>query len=135
MKKKVRNQRSSNTEDCGETCFQNPLLPPNWKFYCQKNMKCCPKGAFSQECSTTCGPYDPEGKNKEILLHLFTMKYHTEFFFYLSFAESFGSCSFKDSKYCSGGVCPMDGPCNVECKPDNQCKYSDWVFSKSGNIS
>ena len=28
----------------------------------------------------------------------------------------------------------IDGGCNIECKKDNQCRYAEWVFSKSGKI-
>ena len=45
---------------CGEICHAKfgrdaPV------FFCQKGEKCCPTGTYTEECSVSCGPYDPEG--------------------------------------------------------------------------
>ena len=52
-----------NAEDCGEMCFGEASTLPGSKeaFYCNKGEKCCPLGPFGHECSTECGPYDPNG--------------------------------------------------------------------------
>ena len=54
---------------------------------------------------------------------------------YSGFVESFGTCDYKAGGTCvSTEVCPSKGSCYVECKPDNQCKYAEWVLFKSGNM-
>ena len=45
---------------CGEQCGGNPFSDTT--SYCSKGDKCCPSGAQGQECATTCGPYDKNGK-------------------------------------------------------------------------
>lgn len=55
-----------NSNSCAIKC--NVLWKFKWcmysdapVFFCQKGEKCCPTGAFNEECSASCGPYDPEG--------------------------------------------------------------------------
>ena len=43
-------------------------------------------------------------------------------------SDSFGEC---DSYGTCSHLCPADASCNIECKPDQQCKYADWVFSRT----
>ena len=47
------------------------------------------------------------------------------------FSESFGPCDYYGSCI---NLCPADAPCNVECKSDQQCRYADWVLSKTSKI-
>ena len=51
---------SFNAEDCGEQCGSNSFNTITT--YCEKGERCCVSGPFGRECSTSCGPYDPEGK-------------------------------------------------------------------------
>ena len=48
-----------NPDSCGEECGSSPLSTTS--FYCEKGEKCCPSGAFTEECASVCGPYDLEG--------------------------------------------------------------------------
>ena len=48
-----------NATMCGEICHANPF--ETGTFFCEKDEKCCPIGAFEQTCSPTCGPYNISG--------------------------------------------------------------------------
>ena len=50
--------------------------------------------------------------------------------YFLVIKETFGDCDSGDKYSC----CMQDVSCNVDCHPDNKCRYSDWVFGhKSSN--
>ena len=102
--------------ECGERCHYNPFN--DLSFYCQKGEKCCPLGAQSEKCLTSCGPYDdfkrlPNG----------------------TFVPIFGECTDMDF---ASDCCPLqDAPCNLECRNDGVCGYSSWVREKQqfeGNL-
>ena len=37
------------------------------KRYCEKDEKCCPVRISESKCSSRCGPYNREGKTKQIM--------------------------------------------------------------------
>ena len=69
-------------ESCGERCGNNIEPYSNITNFCEKGEKCCVSGPFGEECSTSCGPYDPDG-------NLFAYWYNN--FFSMAYAQTFFS--------------------------------------------